>query len=274
MHCTITAIHGYPVKSCRGSALDRAEFTPTGVTGDRRLMIVRDGAFVNQARLPGLARVAPTRIDDGTIAFSRTDGAEHAHAVTGDGEQFALEYYGCPVTVVDQGDAVARFVSEEVGADVRVVALQAPFTRHVPLEEFALVDGTSQTRFTDIAPVLVTNEATLDDLNGRLASPVPMDRFRPNVVVSGLDAFEEDDLTALAGGGLRLLRATYCERCAVTCTDQQTGERSKEPLATLKSYRHRENGFAGGVLFGAYMAVEGSGTLAVGDRLTVERGAP
>ena len=67
-----------------------------------------------------------------------------------------------------------------------------------------------------------------------------------------------------------MLRATYCERCAVTCTDQETGERAREPLATLRSYRHRENGFAGGVLFGAYMAVRGEGTLRLGDTLTVQ----
>ena len=66
-----------------------------------------------------------------------------------------------------------------------------------------------------------------------------------------------------------LLRATHCERCAVTCTDQETGQRSKEPLATLASYRRRENGYAGGVMFGAYMAVEGSATIRIGDELRV-----
>ena len=96
-----------------------------------------------------------------------------------------------------------------------------------------------------------------------------MNRFRPNVVVSDLEAFEEDDLGALEASDLRLVRATHCERCQVTCTDQQTGERQAEPFVTLKSYRHRENGYAGGVMFGAYMGVSGDGVLRVGDTLNV-----
>ena len=172
--------------------------------------------------------------------------------------------------MVDQGERLAEFLSEAVGTAVRVASLRNAFRRQVPLEEFALVDGTQQDRFVDVAPVLVTNEASLADLNGRLETPVPMERFRPNVVVAGLPAFGEDQVAALAGAdGFKLLRATHCERCAATCTDQRTGERTKEPLATLASYRRRPNGYAGGVLFGAYMALEGSATVRVGDQLSV-----
>ena len=94
-----------------------------------------------------------------------------------------------------------------------------------------MVDGIDQSRFVDVAPILVTNEASLADLNARLDAPVPMNRFRPNVVIDGLDAFGEDLVIALHGNGVRLVRATHCERCAVTCTDQETGERSIEPLS-------------------------------------------
>ena len=111
--------------------------------------------------------------------------------------------------------------------------------------------------------------ASLEDLNGRLDQAVPMERFRPNIVIEGLEAFGEDSVTRLGGDGWDLVRATHCERCAVTCTDHLTGERTTEPLATLKSYRHREGGYAGGVLFGAYMGVEGAATIRVGDTLTV-----
>jgi len=270
MECTITGLYAYPVKSCRGAAVETARLTPTGMDGDRQLMIVRDRKFVNQSRLAKLARVGTTRVDANTIEFGNPEGERHALSIGTDGDRYALEYYGEQVTVVDQGDAVAEFVADIAGEGLRVVALDAPFRRNVPLEEFALIDGTDSARFTDIAPILVTNEATLDDLNGRLETPVPMNRFRPNIVVSGLDAFGEDTLTALSGEGFELLRATFCERCATTCTDQETGERAREPLATLKSYRHRENGFAGGVLFGAYMAVSGEATLRVGDTLTVK----
>ena len=132
-----------------------------------------------------------------------------------------------------------------------------------------MVDGIDQSRFVDVAPILVTNEASLADLNARLDTPIPMNRFRPNVVIEGLEAFAEDSVPGLHNGALRLVRATHCERCAVTCTDQETGRRSAEPLQTLRSYRHREDGYAGGVMFGAYMGVEGSATIRIGDSLAV-----
>jgi uncharacterized protein YcbX len=175
------------------------------------------------------------------------------------------------VAVVDQGDEIAALLSDALGRELRVAAMKDTFQRVAPLEEFALVDGTAQSRFVDIAPLLVTNLASLADLNGRLEQPVPMNRFRPNVVIEGLDAYGEDEIVTIEGDGFELARATHCERCATTCTDQETGARATEPLATLKSYRHRENGYAGGVMFGAYMAVRGEGTIRVGDELKVTR---
>ncbi len=268
-NCTVTALYSYPVKSCRGTQMATAHLSPFGLEGDRQLLIVRDGKFTNQARLPALATVATQRVDATTIAFSFDGGAELVHEITSQGGESVVEFYGNQVDIVDQGDALASYVSAGVGADVRVASLKDTFRRAVPLEEFALVDGTDQSRFVDVAPILVTNEASLADLNSRLEVAVPMDRFRPNVVIEGLDAYAEDEVTALEGDGFRLLRATHCERCAVTCTDQKTGDRAKEPLATLASYRKRENGYAGGVMFGAYMAVEGSATVRVGATLTV-----
>ena len=140
-----------------------------------------------------------------------------------------VPYYGNAVPVVDQGDAVAAWVSRAVGAELRIAALEATFRRSVPLDEFAVVDGIDQSRFVDVAPILMTNQASLADLNGRLDTPVPMNRFRPNIVIDGLDAFAEDSVSHMRRDTLRLVRATHCERCAVTCTDQETGQRSPDP---------------------------------------------
>ena len=267
--CTVTALYSYPVKSCRGTAVESATISPTGVEGDRQLLILNNGKFINQARLPRLATVATRRLGKAAIAFDTADAAPLGHEVSDEGDQTVIDYYGNRVAVVDQGDVLANWVSKAVGAEVRVAALKATFHRTVPLDEFAVVDGIDQSRFVDVAPILVTNKASLADLNARLDAPVPMNRFRPNVVIDGLDAFGEDLVVALHGDGVRLVRATHCERCAVTCTDQETGERSIEPLRTLKSYRLREGGYAGGVMFGAYMGVEGTATIRVGDTLTV-----
>lgn len=269
-HCVVSALFNYPVKSCRGTSVAAATIAPTGIDGDRQLMILKDGKFTNQARLPKLATVATRRLDPETIEFD-VNGQTLTHGVSTAGTASDIDFYGNAVAVVDQGDELAALVSEAVAADVRVAALKETFRRAVPLEEFAVIDGISQSRFVDVAPILVTNMASLEDLNGRLDGPVPMNRFRPNIVVEGLDAFEEDAVVSLEGDGWQLVRATHCERCAVTCTDQETGERAREPLATLKSYRQRENGYAGGVMFGAYMGVTGQGSVQVGDRLTVTR---
>ena len=269
-HCTVAALYTYPVKSCRGTAVESARISPTGIEGDRQLMVLAQGRFVNQVRLPKLATVASRRIDPTTIALHSVGGEPFVHSVTADGAGSTVAYYGNAVPVVDQGDGVAAWISEAVGAELRVAALAATFRRSVPLAEFAVVDGIDQSRFVDVAPILMTNTASLADLNARLDTPVPMNRFRPNMVIDGLDAFGEDAVSDMRHGKLRLVRATHCERCAVTCTDQETGQRAAEPLRTLRSYRHRDNGYAGGVLFGAYMGVEGTATIRVGDTFAVE----
>lgn len=267
--CTVTGLYSYPVKSCRGTRVDRARLSVSGLEGDRQLLVVKDGKAQSQVRLPKLATLEPKRIDASTLELRLDEGSWLVHEISATGSVSTVDFYGNEVAVVDQGDALADFVSAAVEASVRVASLQAPFRRSLPLEEFAVLDGDDQSRFVDAAPILLTNEASLTDLNSRLEVPVPMDRFRANIVVEGLDAYGEDELTALEGTGFRLVRATYCERCAIVSTDQTTGERSREPLATLASYRKRDNGYAGGVLFGAYMGVEGSATLRVGDELTV-----
>lgn len=266
--CRVVALYSYPVKSCRGTRMEEVDLSPQGVEGDRQLVILKDDKFTNQARMPELATIATRRIDDSKIEFSHGAAEPLLHQLK-DGEELNIDFYGNEIAVVDQGDDLAGYISAAIGSDVRVGRLKAVFRRSVPLEEFAVVDGIEQSRFVDVAPILLTNEASLADLNSRLETGVPMERFRPNIVIEGLDAFAEDDLTGLEGDGWRLVRATHCERCAVTCTDHLTGERSREPLATLKSYRHREGGYAGGVLFGAYMGVEGTTRLRVGDTLTV-----
>ena len=267
--CTVVGLYAYPVKSCRGTSMPAVELSPQGIVGDRQLVVLKDGKFANQARLPKLATVATRRIDGRAIEFCHNDTQTVLHQVAPEGPEAEINFYGNTIKVVDQGDELADFVSDAIGEAVRIASLMQPFTRSVPLEEFSLIDGSEQNRFVDVAPILVTNVASLEDLNSRLDVPVPMDRFRPNIVIEGLDAFGEDHVNALEGVGWRLVRATHCERCAVTCTDQQTGERAREPLATLKSYRKREGGYAGGVMFGAYMAVEGEATVRVGASLRV-----
>ena len=192
--CKVVGLYSYPVKSCRGTPMDTVELSAQGLTGDRQLMILKDNKFTNQARLPKLATVRALRIDASTIALSHGDAQPIEHKVSGDGAEIVIDFYGNRVTVVDQGDRIAQWVSVAIGDEVRVAALKATFRRSVPLDEFADIDGTDQSRFVDVAPLLVTSVASLADLNARLQIGVPMERFRPNIVVDGLDAFQEDDV--------------------------------------------------------------------------------
>jgi uncharacterized protein YcbX len=155
---------------------------------------------------------------------------------------------------------------------LRVVSLPKPWDKWIPLPVFERIDGKPQAQLYDVAPLLVNNQASLDDFNTRTSEPVPMDRFRANVVVGGLAAYEEDDVERLSSDEVELLFVTACERCVMTTTDQQTGVRAnKEPIKTLSSYRRRDDKYASGVVFGSYMTPVKEGALRVGDQLAVEK---
>jgi uncharacterized protein YcbX len=169
---------------------------------------------------------------------------------------------------LDAGDPAAHALSSFLGREVRLVRFDD--TKPRPCNPDYVGDSGATTLFADGYPVLVVGQASLDDLNARLAargSPgVPMDRFRPNVVVAGLDAHDEDHLDALAFGDVVLKPVKPCTRCEITTTDQDSGRRGVEPLRTLATYR-RDDRLAG-VTFGMNaIVVAGAGaTIAVGDR--------
>ncbi|MCP5045068.1 MAG: MOSC domain-containing protein, partial [bacterium] len=138
--------------------------------------------------------------------------------------------------------------------------------------QFEGIDGKPQAQFYDVAPVLVGNQASLDDFNTRTHEPVPMDRFRVNVVVGGdLEPYGEDQLSSLTSDDIELRHVNVCERCILTTTDQTTGERpTQEPIKTLSTYRRIEDGkYASGVVFGLYMTPREDGVLRVGDALDI-----
>ena len=166
---------------------------------------------------------------------------------------------------VDQGDDVAKWFSAATGQDVRLVIMGEAVDWFLPLPEFASVHGHKQAKFVDAAPILLTNENSLLDLNQRLTKAVPMQRFRANIVVSGLDAYQEDQQQNYRTRDIVLTRVTVCERCIVTTMDQQDGSMTKEPLNTLSKYRKRDNDYAGGIIFGSYLTTADTGRLNIGD---------
>lgn len=164
------------------------------------------------------------------------------------------------------GAEADRWFKRFLGVDCRLVYMPDDVVRPVD-PRYAQSDD--RVGFADGFPLLLLSEASLADLNSRLPEPVTEDRFRPNLVVSGADAFAEDGWRRLRLGGVGLRVAKPCSRCAITTVDQATGERGKEPLRTLDGYRR----VGSKVMFGQNLAHDEPGEIGVGDRLEVlERG--
>jgi uncharacterized protein len=267
MQATVSALYVYPIKGCRGTELAHATLTPRGLANDREWMIVdADGQFVTQRTMPRLALIAPTLDADelrltapGLTACSvalrpSADPAQRGPRVTVWRDTFEA---------IDQGDEAATWLSDALGAPLRLVRFDPAVTRLC--NPVYAGDSGAHTRFADAYPVLVLSQASIDDLNSRLAEPLPVNRFRPNVLLSGIDAYDEDHIDVLTTGEVTLKFVKPCTRCTVTTIDQATALAGIEPLPTLATYRH--HAALDGVVFGM------NAIIAAGSGATISRGA-
>ncbi len=261
MSGTVAVLSGvfvYPLKSAAGIPLDRAEVGKRGIADDRRWMVVDEGSqFISQRTHPRLALVR-VRFAPGGLMLSapalpdlllpRPAAGAAPRAVT---------VWGDTVAAAPAGPDAAGWMSEHLGCPCDVVYL--PDAAGRPLEEG--YRPRREISFADAFPFLLISEGSLADLNGRLAQPLPMNRFRPNLVVSGCPPYAEDGWRRITIGALSFVVAKPCSRCATTIVDQATGARGREPLATLARYRRVGND----VLFGQNLIHENEGELAAGD---------
>jgi uncharacterized protein len=257
----LTGLHVYPVKSAAGLAPASWDVDGFGLRYDRRWMVVDTaGRMISQRTHPRLALVRPA-IDDGTLRIE-TAGMPAlelplapAPAVT------------TPATIWDDtcaavwtGERAARWFSDVLETDCSLVHM--PETTVRPASTAYAPPG-HRVSFADAFAFLLISEESLADLNGRMSTPLPMNRFRPNLVIAGGAPFGEDDLSTFQIGALRFRVVKPCDRCVLTTTDQATAERGSEPLRTLATYRRWD----GKVYFGQNVVHEGTGRLAVGDGL-------
>ncbi|MGW0812881.1 MOSC domain-containing protein [Streptomyces viridiviolaceus] len=268
----LQSIHVHPVKAFRGLAPREAEVEPWGLAGDRRWMLIDDGGkVVTQRQQPRLATAAAELLPGGGVRLSAPGRQPLSVAVPQPSGTVPVQIFRDKVEAVPAEDEAAHaWCSALLGAPVRLVHLDDPATRRPVDPEYALPGETVS--FADGYPLLLTTTASLDALNSLIAEgehagegPLPMNRFRPNVVVAGTEAWAEDDWTRIAIGEVSFRVAKPCGRCVVTTTDQDTTERGREPLHSLG--RHRRIG--GKLVFGQNLVPLGPGTIRVGDPVRV-----
>ena len=260
MSIRLTGLNIYPIKSARGIALDESSVDEFGLQYDRRWMVVDEGGnFFSQRSHPRLALVVPS-ISDGTLQVDAPGMPPLQTPLHPKGSvttSVTVWDDTCPATWV--GERAAEWFSEFLGTPCSLVHMADDVVR--PANP-AFAPGV-RVGFADGFPFLLISEESLADLNRRLADPLPMNRFRPNLVVAGAEPYGEDGWGRIEIGGVRLQIVKPCERCLVTTTDQATGERGKEPLRTLATYRKVGND----LMFGQNVVHENTGRLRVGDEV-------
>jgi uncharacterized protein YcbX len=263
----ISEIRIYPIKSGQPVSLDSVSINPMGLAGDREFAFVQNGERIGQKQIREILHIGSERVGEHKIrlTFPGKQAFDLDTRVTGFEESITL--YSKSITILDMGNEVACWATDALGEQVRLARVKSGADWFLPLPEFSLVHGKEQNKFVDAAPILLTNESSLEELNSRMDAPIPMDRFRANIVVTGLDAYLEDELPHYDFPGIRLERVTVCERCIMTTIDQTTGDTTKDPLNTLARYRKRADGYAGGIMFGIYVTATDSGILSVGDEI-------
>lgn len=272
---SIAGLNLYPVKSCGGIPLARARLGVRGLAaasachavGDREWMIVdAAGRFVTQREIPRIALVRVSIEGHALRLWFAGSTPLDVPLAEANGPTREVVVWRSTVRAHDAGEPAAAWLAASVGPGLRLVRFDPAQER--PCNAEYVGDSGAHTQFADAYPLLVIGQASLDDLNARLATrgeaALPMNRFRPNVVLEGLDAYDEDHLDTIAVNGIVLRLVKPCIRCVTTTTDQATAVRGIEPLQIFSTYRYHEA--LQGVAFGMNaIVIAGAGReLAVG----------
>ena len=259
----IDELNVYPLKSARGISKTRVRLAATGFEWDRHWLVIReDGMFLTQRTHPLLTQIVTDLTDEGlTLTSAGLPPLTLPLAPRGAGRPVRIWKDSCEG--LDQGDEAASWVSRVLGEPARIVRTPAtPGRRADP--EFA-GSAVAPIAFPDAYPILVCTRASLEDLNRRLPESLPMERFRPSLVLAGLPPYAEDRIASLEIGPVTLTLVKPCTRCIIPSTDQRTGVRGLDPVAVLRAFRFDRKLL--GVTFGENAVI----TAGVGEIL--ERGA-
>ncbi|MDT9687440.1 MOSC domain-containing protein [Streptomyces sp. P9(2023)] len=265
------SVHVHPVKALRGHAPAEAEVESWGLAGDRRWTVVdASGKVVTQRRHPRMALASAEPLPGGGIRLSAAGRPALSVEVPRPSSTMRVEVFDTPVEAVPAGPAADAWFSAFLETEARLVHMDDPARRR-PIDPAYALPGETVS-FADGYPLLATCTSSLDALNALIAQgdhadegPLPMNRFRPNVVIEGTLPWAEDGWSRLAIGEVMFRVARACGRCVVTTTDQLTAARGKEPLRTLGAHRRQGNK----VIFGQNLVPEHRGTIRVGDEVKI-----
>jgi uncharacterized protein len=262
---TVSELFIYPVKSLGGIALDSAALTDRGFAYDRRWMLVdTNNRFISQREYPSLALLQAELSPGSLHIFHKNNPGQSIDVPLAPPapETMMAAVWDDLCAVQHVSSKADAWLSEILSMDCRLVYMPDESHRKVDKRYAANDEITS---LSDGYPVLMIGQASLDDLNRRMALPLPMNRFRPNIVFSGGDAFEEDTMAHFRIGGIDFYSVKPCARCVMTTISQETAGGAKEPLKTLAGYRGVNNK----ILFGQNILYRGNGVVRVGDRVEV-----
>lgn len=258
----VSQLNIYPIKSLGGITLDSANVTDRGLEHDRRWLLIDENNIQRtQRELPAMALLQTAIIPTGLLITHRLTQTQITIPFQPQTNEFTqVQCWDDTVRAQSVDPQADTWFSDILNANCRLVYMPDDTRRQTDLKYTTQGHHTS---FADGYPFLLIGEASLDELNSHLDEPLPMNRFRPNIVFSGGAPFEEDHLHDFAIAGIRFNGVKLCARCVMTTIDQLTAQKGREPLLTLAGYRRDGHK----ILFGQNLIHHGRGRIAVGDEL-------
>ena len=267
---TISQLFIYPIKSLGGFEVTSAQLTDRGLQYDRRFMLVdSSNHFLTQREHPIMSLLQTAIEGNELVIFHKNNAADKISVPLQPepGATIKVKVWDDECTAQYVNDGADEWLTKQLSMPCRLV--------YMPDAEKRLVDeqyakNKEITSFSDGYPLLIIGQASLDDLNSRLVEPLPMDRFRPNIVFVGGAPYDEDTMDHVKVNGIDMCGVKLCARCIMTTINQSTAEKAKEPLKTLAGYRMRNNK----IYFGQNILYKQTGQLKVGNVIAIIKAKP